>query len=79
MSRREEQLRKIRDQKISEKVSKIYLSTITEVLFEAGIKKEDIDYLLSAMTEKVENLTKGYIDLDTYILSVEEKTGIQLN
>ena len=67
MSRREEQLRKLRDQKISERVSNIYLSSITEVLFEAGVKKEDIETLLCNLTEKIENLTKGYIGLDTYI------------
>ncbi|MCR0532301.1 hypothetical protein MKC55_23435 [[Clostridium] innocuum] len=55
MSRREEQLRKMRDQKISERVSNIYLSSITEVLFEAGVKKEDIDVLLCNLTEKIEN------------------------
>mgnify|MGYP000902947582 CR=1 FL=1 len=73
MSRREEQLRKMRDQKISERVSNIYLSSITEVLFEAGVKKEDIETLLCNLTEKIENLTKGYIGLDTYIETVEEK------
>lgn len=78
MSRRDEYLRKIQQQKMVDTVSKIYLSSIAEVLFEAEIKKEDIEYLLSEMTTKVENLTKGFIDLDTYILSVEEKTGIQL-
>ena len=78
MSRREEQLRKMRDQKISERVSNIYLSSITEVLFEAGVKKEDIEALLCNLTEKIENLTKGYIGLDTYIETVEEKVGIKL-
>lgn len=78
MSRREEQLRKMRDQKISERVSTIYLSSLTEVLFEAGVKREDIDILLCNLTEKVENLTKGYVDLDTYVTSVEEKVGIKL-
>lgn len=53
MSRREEQLRKLRDQKISERVSNIYLSSITEVLFEAGVKKEDIETLLCNLTEKI--------------------------
>lgn len=78
MSRREEQLRKMRDQKISERVSNIYLSSTTEVLFEAGVKKEDIETLLCNLTEKIENLTKGYIGLDTYIETVEEKVGIKL-
>lgn len=79
MSRRDEYLRKMQQQKAVDTVSRIYLSSITEVLFDAGVKKEDIEYLLSEMTEKVENLTKGFIDLDTYILSVEEKTGIVLD
>ena len=61
----------MRDQKISERVSNIYLSSITEVLFEAGVKKEDIETLLCNLTEKIENLTKGYIGLDTYIETVE--------
>lgn len=79
MSRRDEYLKKLQQQKAVDTVSRIYLSSITEVLFEAGLKKEDTEYLLSEMTEKVENLTKGFIDLDTYILSVEEKTGIKLS
>lgn len=78
MSRRDEFLRKQREKAIAEKVSQIYLSSITEVLFEAGLKKEDINYILSELSDKVANLSKGYIDLDTYIVSVEEKTGIQL-
>ena len=28
--------------------------------------------------EKAINLSKGYIDIDTYVMSVEEKTGISL-
>lgn len=79
VSRRDEYLKKLQQQKAVDTVSRIYLSSITEVLFEAGLKKEDMEYLLSEMTEKVENLTKGFIDLKTYILSVEEKTGIKLN
>lgn len=79
MSRREEQLRKKRDQKISENVSKIYLSCITEVLFENGVETEGLEEVLNQLTEKVENLTKGYIDLDTYIITVEERTGIKLH
>lgn len=79
MSRRDEYLRKLQQQKAVDTVSKIYLSSITEVLFEAGLKKEDIEYLLSEMTVKVENLTKGFIDLETYIQSVEEKTDIKLS
>lgn len=79
MSRRDEYLRKQREQQAVERVSKIYLSTITEVLYDAKIKKEDIEYLLSEMTEKVENLSIGYIGLEDYIASVEEKTGIILH
>ena len=54
MSRREEQLRKMRDQKISERVSNIYLSSITEVLFEAGVKKEDIEFV-KEMIDRMSN------------------------
>ena len=79
MSRREEQLRKERDQKISENVSRISLSCITEVLFENGVDTDTLEEVLNQLTEKVENLTKGYIDLDTYILTVEEKTNIKLH
>lgn len=79
MSRRDEYLRKQRKQQAVERVSKIYLSTVTEVLYDAQIKKDDIEYLLSEMTEKVENLSAGYIGLEEYIASVEEKTGIILH
>lgn len=41
MSRREEQLRKERDHLITDTISKIYLSSIVEVLYEAEIPKED--------------------------------------
>lgn len=47
MSRRDEYLKKQREQQAVERVSKIYLSTMTEVLYDAQIKKEDIEYLLS--------------------------------
>ena len=50
MSRREEQLRKERDQKISENVSKIYLSCITEVLFENGVETEGLEEVLNQLT-----------------------------
>ena len=79
MSRREEYLRKQQEQKAVETVSRIYLASITEVLYEAKLKQEDIEYLLSELTAKIENLSCGFIDLDTYILSVEEETGIKLN
>lgn len=78
MSRRDEFIRKEREKQITKNVSKIYLSSVTEVLFEAGLKQDDINYILCMLTEKVENLSKGYIDLDSYTLSVEEKTGIKL-
>ena len=78
MSRREEYLRKQQEQKAVDAVSHIYLASITEVLYEAKLKREDIEYLLSELTTKIENLSRGFIDLDTYILSVEEKTGIKL-
>lgn len=79
MSRRDEQLRKEREKNLVLKTSQIYCSSIAEVLYEAEIKKEDIDYLMGCLIEKVENLNKGYIDLDTYVTSVEEKTGITLH
>ena len=40
--------------------------------------KEDIETQLCNLTEKIEYLTKGYIGLDTYIETVEEKVGIKL-
>lgn len=79
MSRRDEYLRKQHEQQAVERVSKIYLATITEVLYEAQLKKEDIEYLLSEITEKIENLSAGYIGLDDYIKAVEEKTQIMLS
>lgn len=51
---------------------------MTEVLYDAQIKKEDIEYLLSEVTEKIQNLSTGYIGLDDYIMYVEDKTGIKL-
>lgn len=85
MSRREEQLRKIREQKITETVSRIYISSLVDVLCDivlmddTKLSKDEIEYILGLLTEKVENLTKGYIDLETYVDSVEEKSGIKLN
>ncbi|EHJ7843751.1 MAG: hypothetical protein KHW81_15860 [[Clostridium] innocuum] len=79
MSRRDEYLRKQQEQQAVEKVSRIYLATITEVLHDAKLKKDDIEYLLSEVTEKIENLSTGYIGLDDYIEFVEEKTGIKLH
>lgn len=78
MSRRDVQLQQMRDQQLVETTSRIYASTVAEVLFEAGVPKEDIEYVLSQVMGKAEDLSKGYIDVDTYVESVEEKTGITL-
>ena len=78
MSRRDVQLQQMREQQLVETTSRIYASTVAEVLFEAGIPKGDIEYVLSQVMGKAENLSKGYIDVDTYVESVEEKTGITL-
>ncbi len=78
MSRRDVQLQQMREQQLVETTSRIYASTVAEVLFEAGVPKEDIEYVLSQVMGKAENLSKGYIDVDTYVESVEEKTGITL-
>ena len=78
MSRRDVQLQQMREQRLVETTSKIYASTVAEVLFEAGVPKEDIEYVLSQVMGKAEDLSKGYIDVDTYVESVEEKTGITL-
>ena len=78
MSRRDVQLQQMREQQLVETTSKIYASTVAEVLFEAGLPKEDIEYVLSQVMNKAEDLSKGYIDVDTYVESVEEKTGITL-
>ena len=78
MSRRDVQLQQMREQQLVETTRRIYASTVAEVLFEAGITTEDIEYVLSQVMGKAENLSKGYIDVDTYVESVEEKTGITL-
>ena len=78
MSRRAVQLQQMREQRLVETTSKIYASTVAEVLFEAGLPKEDIEYVLSQVMNKAEDLSKGYIDVDTFVESVEEKTGITL-
>lgn len=78
MSRRDKQLQEIREQRLVETTSRIYASTVAEVLFEAGLPKEDIEYVLSQVMSKAEDLSKGYIDIDMYVESVEEKTGITL-
>ena len=72
------QLQQMREQRLVETTSRIYASTVAEVLFEAGVPKEDIEYVLSQVMGKAEDLSKGYIDVDTYVESVEEKTGITL-
>lgn len=78
MSRRDKQLQEIREQRLVETTSRIYASTVAEVLFEAGLPKEYIEYVLSQVMSKAEDLSKGYIDIDMYVESVEEKTGITL-
>ena len=78
MSRRDVQLQQMREQQLVETTSRIYASTVAEVLFEAGVPKEDIEYVLSQVMGKAEDLSKGYIDVNTYVESVEEKTGITL-
>ena len=78
MSRRDVQLQQMREQQLVETTSRIYASTVAEVLFEAGVPKEDIEYVLSQVMGKAEDLSKGYIGVDTYVESVEEKTGITL-
>ena len=78
MSRRDVQLQQMREQQLVETTSRIYASTVAEVLFEAGIPKEDIEYVLSQVMGKAENLSKGYIDVDTYVESVEEKKNIPM-
>ena len=70
MSRRDVQLQQMREQRLVETTSKIYASTVAEVLFEAGLPKEDIEYVLSQVMNKAEDLSKGYIDVDTYVESV---------
>ena len=43
MSRRDVQLQQMREQRLVETTSRIYASTVAEVLFEAGLPKEDIE------------------------------------
>lgn len=78
MSRRDKQLQEIREQKLVKATSQIYVSTIVEILYESGLKKEDIEYILSELMKKADELSRGYIDVDTYVMAVEEKTGIHL-
>ena len=51
-------------------------SDIEKVCEHYGLKKEDIEYILSELMQKADELSRGYIDVETYILAVEEKTGI---
>lgn len=67
MSRRDEYLHRQKEKKAVETVSRIYLSTITEVLYEAQIRQEDIEYLLAEICAKIAELNAGFIDLDTYM------------
>lgn len=78
MNEQEKQLQELREQKLVNTASRIYTSAITEVLFEAEVKKENIEYVLLELLSKVKFLSKGYIDITTYQLYVEEKTGITL-
>lgn len=78
MNRREKYLQQQREKKLVETTSKIYAATLAEVLFEAEVSKDDIEYILSQVMSKAIDLSKGYIDVDTYVISVEEKTGILL-
>ena len=52
MSRRDVQLQQMREQQLVETTSRIYASTVAEVLFEAGVPKEDIEYVLSQVMGK---------------------------
>lgn len=58
MSRRYVQLQQMREQQLVETTSRIYASTVAEVLFEAGVPKEDIEYVLSQVMGKAEDLLK---------------------
>lgn len=78
MNRREKQLQEIREQKLINFTSRVYIGTITEVLFDHGIESEAIAEILDQITEKAEDLSKGYIDLDTYIEHVREKTKVNI-
>lgn len=78
MSRRDKQLQEIREKKLVKTASKIYLGTITEVLYDQGIQGEQILDILGQITSKAEDLSKGYIDVDTYMEYVQEKTGVKI-
>lgn len=78
MSRRDKQLQEIREKKLVKTASKIYLGTITEVLYDQGIQGEQILDILGQITSKAEDLSKGYIDVDTYMEFVQEKTGVKI-
>ena len=78
MSRREEFLRQQREKAITEKVGKIYYSCMIDTLAEIGAKQPAIESFLAIFDKKVVELSKGYIGLDDYIESVEEKTGAKV-
>lgn len=78
MSRRDKQLQEIREKKLVKTTSKIYLGTITEVLYDHGMQAEEIADILEQITEKAEDLSKGYIDVDTYLEHVQEKTSVKI-
>lgn len=78
MNRREKQLQEIREQKLINFTSRVYIGTITEVLFDYGLESNEIAEILEKISEKAENLSKGYIDLDTYVEHVSEKTKVNV-
>lgn len=78
MSRRDKQLQDIREKKLVKTTSKIYLGTITEVLYDHGMQAEEIADILEQITGKAEDLSKGYIDVDTYLEHVQEKTKVKI-
>lgn len=78
MSRRDKQLQEIREKNLVKTASKIYLGTMTEVLYDQGIQAEQILDILGQITSKAEDLSKGYIDVDTYMEYVHEKTGLKI-
>lgn len=78
MNRREKQLQEIREQKLINFTSRVYIGVLTEVLYDYDIKSDTIKEILEKITEKAEDLSKGYIDLDTYIEHVKEKTKVNI-
>ena len=78
MNRREKQLQEIREQKLINFTSRVYIGALTEVLYDYDLKSDTIKEILEKITEKAEDLSKGYIDLDTYIEHVREKTKVNI-